>query len=126
MNKVRFLAILERCRSSGLSVSAFCGNEGYAVSSFYYWRRKFTESALEQPTATLTVPHTTGSGPCLAPVRICRQGAPLTKNATPVEKEERIRVELPGGVAVNFHFRGSTSAVLDFLTQLYHSHVLPQ
>ena len=33
--------LLERQRSSGLSIKDFCANEVYTESSFYYWKSKF-------------------------------------------------------------------------------------
>jgi len=36
----RFLELIRLQRDSGLSVRAFCSNEGIAPSTFYYWRKK--------------------------------------------------------------------------------------
>jgi transposase len=35
--------MLRRCRSSGLSVRAFCEEQGLSEPSFYAWRRTLTE-----------------------------------------------------------------------------------
>lgn len=36
----KWLELVERQRSSGLSVAAFCARNGVAVSSLYAWRRR--------------------------------------------------------------------------------------
>ena len=36
----RFLELIRLQQTSGLSVRAFCSNEGIAYSTFYYWRKK--------------------------------------------------------------------------------------
>ena len=41
MSKEEFTILLERQRSSGLSIKDFCANEVYTESSFYYWKSKF-------------------------------------------------------------------------------------
>jgi transposase len=43
-NKERFWrAMVRRCRSSGLSVQAFCQRHGLSQPSFYWWRRTLRE-----------------------------------------------------------------------------------
>ncbi|MFC2116538.1 IS66 family insertion sequence element accessory protein TnpB [Bacteroidota bacterium] len=37
----RFFELIRLQRDSGLSVRAFCSNEGIAPSTFYYWLKKF-------------------------------------------------------------------------------------
>ena len=40
-----FTRIIERQKESGLSVKAFCSNEGLTPSTFYYWQRKIRNEA---------------------------------------------------------------------------------
>lgn len=44
LNSPRFTELLERQKESGLSVRRFCGNEGIAPSTFYYWQKKIRKS----------------------------------------------------------------------------------
>lgn len=66
MNKVKFLMILDRQRMSGLSVGEFCGNEGYPVSTFYYWKRKFAPPPTPESTPASETSHTSRTD-----IRIC-------------------------------------------------------
>jgi len=40
-----FTRIIKRQKESGLSVKAFCSNEGLTPSTFYYWQRKIRKEA---------------------------------------------------------------------------------
>ncbi len=40
-----FTRVIERQKESGLSVKAFCSNEGITPSTFYYWQRKIKNKA---------------------------------------------------------------------------------
>jgi len=37
-----------RCRSSGLSVKAWCSQEGICEKTYYYWQRKIYNAACQQ------------------------------------------------------------------------------
>lgn len=39
LGRDRWVELLERCGASGLSVEAFCRQEGISPKSFYRWRR---------------------------------------------------------------------------------------
>lgn len=40
LDNAKFIRLQERHKESGLSVKAFCSNEGIAPSCFYYWQKK--------------------------------------------------------------------------------------
>ena len=44
-------ALLARCAPSGLSVEAFCRQEGISPSSFYRWRSIFSSPSREEVTS---------------------------------------------------------------------------
>jgi len=123
MTKRAFRVILERQRSSGLTIREFCLNESYNPASFHHWKSKFgfisskEGSVNESDTCT----------EALAPVRF-----PTDATLTGVSAEEKpkemdgIMIELPAGVKI--HFRGSigTKAAMGIISQMYSSHVLPE
>jgi len=45
INESKILEQIERQKETGLSVTAFCANEGIAKSSFYYWRKKLNRAS---------------------------------------------------------------------------------
>jgi len=137
MNKDKFLLVLGRQRGSGLSVRDFCGNEGYSVSSFYFWKRKFApESASEAAPQSAAehsaqrsaseAEHAQSAPPSgLTPVRFCSPpSVPLSAEASN-DVRSQIRVDLPGGVTVSFRGTDHTRSALDFIRQIYRSDVLP-
>ena len=48
--------VLARQRGSGLSVKGFCQQEGLAVASFYYWKRRIREQGSEHQPAVQFAP----------------------------------------------------------------------
>jgi hypothetical protein len=45
INESKIQEQIERQKETGLSVTAFCANEGIAKSSFYYWRKKLNRAS---------------------------------------------------------------------------------
>jgi hypothetical protein len=119
MNKERIKSVLERQRISGISISDFCRNEGYPISFFYYWRRKF---GLSEPGK---VQVSADPAFCLAPVSIAPKGKNLSIGNGSTDVFDRIELELPGGVRIYFQGHGHSQSALEFITQIYRSHVLP-
>ena len=48
--------VVTRQRGSGLSIKTFCQQEGVAVASFYYWKRRIREQGSEHPPAVQFAP----------------------------------------------------------------------
>jgi hypothetical protein len=42
INELKILELIKRQKDTGLSITAFCANEGIPKSSYYYWRKKLT------------------------------------------------------------------------------------
>jgi hypothetical protein len=62
---------LERFRTSGLAVPAFCDREGISVTSFYAWRRRLQRvPALPAADSPRLVPVQLASPPASAPVEL--------------------------------------------------------
>jgi len=40
INESKILELIKRQKETGLTISAFCTNEGIPKSSYYYWRKK--------------------------------------------------------------------------------------
>ena len=40
INESKILELVKRQKDTGLTITAFCSNEGIPKSSFYYWRKK--------------------------------------------------------------------------------------
>ncbi|OYV80842.1 MAG: transposase [Acidithiobacillus ferrivorans] len=61
-------------QASGLSVKNYCAQEGIAVATLHYWRKRFAEAVKHQPMGTGTegfLPVTlTTVQPCVPPVEI--------------------------------------------------------
>lgn len=71
---------LQRFADSGLSVAAFCRQEGVPVQTFYYWKRRLTRHELA----------TNSDAPPLIPVRLAAPAAP-------------VELLLPGGTLLRLH-----------------------
>ena len=103
ISKEEFMVILKRQQESGLSVKDFCENQSYTASSFYYWKSKFgltrpynnhsRETALEK----------------LAPISFnLSKNKPALKTVPSVNIKGEIKIKLPGGIYVRFHFFDQT------------------
>ena len=51
-------AKITECRSSGMSVKAWCGKQGIPVKRYYYWEKQFVAEATQQ----LSIPAPTQAG----------------------------------------------------------------
>jgi hypothetical protein len=64
INEAKIRELIKRHKETGLSMKAFCANEGIHKSSFYYWRKKlnteqgkrFIPLLVSSATSQLTVP----------------------------------------------------------------------
>jgi hypothetical protein len=43
INESKILKLVQRQKETGLTITAFCANEGIPKSSYYYWRKKLTK-----------------------------------------------------------------------------------
>ena len=43
INESKILELIKRQKETGLTITAFCANEGIPKSSFYYWRKKLSK-----------------------------------------------------------------------------------
>ena len=111
MSKEKYLEVLHRLEGSGLSVVDFCRNEGYVVSTFYYWKQKYGLSV-----SRVTTP-VSPSGISLAPVSLS------VRDNREASTEEEIQIELPEGVKIYFRGRSSFQPALELITQIFKSHV---
>ena len=124
MTRRAFLSILDRQRSSGLSVREFCMNEAYPSANFYYWKSKFCPS-------TSRVSPDAGDAELsedFAPVRFSvpqRQLAPSTAEDL-AGSRNGIMLELPSGIKIHFRGTNESKAALGIINQICRSHVLPQ
>lgn len=118
MSKEDFLAILDRQQQSGLTIKDFCENEAYSVSCFHYWKSKYG----------LNRPYGSGSSSGeFAPVSF-RPASGLSPQRLPGDNlmEGAITIEFPTGVKIHFRGHAQSDAALQVITQLCHSHVLPE
>jgi hypothetical protein len=64
LNESKILELIKRQKETGLTVTAFCSNEGIHKSTFYYWRKKlnkepgkrFIPLMVNSRSAVMTVP----------------------------------------------------------------------
>ena len=67
----RWLQRLQRFHRSGLTVAAFCQQEGVSVPSFYAWKRRLRTPSPDRPATTPRfVPVRLGSPTASAPVEL--------------------------------------------------------
>lgn len=45
ISESKILELIKRQKETGLTISAFCNNEGIPKSSYYYWRKKLSKEA---------------------------------------------------------------------------------
>jgi transposase-like protein len=43
INESKILELIKRQKETGLTISAFCNNEGIPKSTYYYWRKKLSK-----------------------------------------------------------------------------------
>ena len=126
MTKRAFRAILERQRSSGLSIREFCQNESYSPASFYHWKSKF---GFTNPNAA-RVNRSNEQPEDFAPVNFCDTQGQLTPVVARREEEtttpDAIMIELPVGIKIHFSGSLGTKAAMGLISQMYSGHVLPE
>ena len=52
---------IAECRSSGMSVRAWCGEQGISIQTYYRWEKRFVEKATQQ----INLPASTQTGPLM-------------------------------------------------------------
>lgn len=80
INESKVLELIKRQKETGLTISAFCINEGIPKSSYYYWRKKLSKDPGKRfiPLLVNAIPSTL-SGP--------------SKNFTPEHYEQHASVD---------------------------------
>lgn len=60
ISESKILELIKRQKEAGLSITAFCANEGIPKSSYYYWRRKLSKEPGNRfiPLLVNTIPST--------------------------------------------------------------------
>jgi hypothetical protein len=48
INESKIRELIKRHKETGLTMKAFCANEGIPKSSYYYWRKKFSKEPGKQ------------------------------------------------------------------------------
>lgn len=120
MSKEDFLAILARQQQSGLSIKDFCENEAYPASCFYYWKTKYGLRGAHDSAS-----HPSPSG--FAPVSLRSSSSSLSTNLPGDGSHDgAITIEFPNGVKIHFRGTSESGTALQVITQLCHSHVLPE
>jgi len=126
MTKRAFRQILERQRSSGLTITEFCRNESYNPASFHHWKSKFGFTNQNAGTVSRSVEPSED----FAPVRLSvSQGPPAPVVAMPeegIKTLDAIMIELPVGIKIHFSGSLGTKAAMGIISQIYSSHVLPE
>jgi transposase-like protein len=60
INELKILELIKRQKETGLTITAFCRNEGIPKSSYYYWRKKLSKGQGKRfiPLLVNTIPAT--------------------------------------------------------------------
>ena len=118
MSKEEFLAIFSRQQQSGLSIRDFCENEGYPTSNFNYWKSKYGLTRSSIPTT---------SSAEFAPVSFRSGFSASSKGASGDGcNDGAITIEFPSGVKIHFRGASGSGTAMQVITQLCHSHALPE
>lgn len=91
---VRWRERLERWRSSGLSIRAFCRREGIGEPGFYAWRKRLA------PVRDLSVSHFERSGVSFAAVDVLADATTPCRCRDHVARGEQVEIVLPCGVLI--------------------------
>jgi hypothetical protein len=85
IDESKVLGLIRRQKETGLTISAFCNNEGIPKSTYYYWRKKMSKEPGRRfiPLLVNTIPSTL-SGPtkCFTTVENTH---PISGDAFPME-----------------------------------------
>jgi transposase-like protein len=84
INESKILELIKRQKETGLTISAFCNNEGIPKSTYYYWRKKLSKEPGKRfiPLLVNAIPSTL-SGPSKNVMP--EQHEPHTSSAFPME-----------------------------------------
>ena len=126
MTKRAFRQILERQRSSGLTIMEFCRNESYNPASFHHWKSKFGFTNQNAATVNRTVEASEDFAPVSFSVA---QGQLPIVTPAPEEAsktQDAIVIELPVGIKIHFSGSLGTKAAMGIISQMYSGHVLPE
>lgn len=124
MSKEEFVVLLERWRSSGLSIKDFCANEAYRVSSFYYWKSKFGFSRSYRSVDKVIPAEKFAPVSFKSPTVSAAFSEPATR--TSQSSPEEICIDLPTGVSVCFKGELHSEIALSLLSQICSNYVLPK
>lgn len=104
MHKEEFIVLLDRQRSSELSIKDFCTNEACTEPSFYSWKSKFgySRSYRTHPTDASTGKFGRVSFIAPADATIYSQHTSSNPGEKVQDVQEEICIELPGGVSIRF------------------------
>lgn len=67
INESKILELIKRHKETGLTIKAFCANEGIPKSSYYYWRKRINRDPANrfiQLRVNTTQSHMTGLSKC--------------------------------------------------------------
>lgn len=111
---------VRRQASSGLSVRAFCEQQGLAESAFHFWRQELKRRAAESRDAVISSSPANGQ-PRFVPVIMAEPSEPNLRDAALISSEASpLAIELvhPGGIVIRVPGRCDVAAlrvVLDLL-----------
>lgn len=97
-NAAQWREIVERQRSSGQSVVAFCQAEGLALSTFTRWQRILRNSALTSPKARQAMQPQSAATPLFAPLTPAPMPEAPSKSAPSLPGAWRVELDLGAGI----------------------------
>jgi putative transposase len=126
MTREAFHLLLKRQRNSGLTIRAFCLNESYSPTNFYYWKSKYRSRATTDGTDSEMSKVSEDFIPLRFPVPHQPVSPSPVEGFPEVREMNGITIELPTGTKIHFSGSVGTQAGIGFITQMYSSHVLSQ
>lgn len=116
MTRNDFTIIYDCFKSSGLSITYFCENEGYSKSSFYYWRKKFLSQKSSHGLTPITIARPEKAE--LVPQRVSEllQENPLSN----MGNGDKITLEIkrPNGTEISLNGDINPSVLIAIINQL--------
>lgn len=104
---------VRRHASSGLSVRAFCEQQGLAESAFYFWRQELKRRDALPRDAVMSSSPANGQ-PRFVPVIMAEPSEPNLRDAAPMSSEaSTLAIELvhPGGIVIRVPGRCDANAL---------------